>query len=60
MQQQDFLLLLAKFNEAGFHFNAMGADTTAMGIGLGMEDEEDERMLQLEDDEDEEETSSMR
>ena len=44
MEQEEFVALLAAFNEAGFHFTAMGADTRAMGL----EDEEDD---EAEDDE---------
>lgn len=32
MSQEDFLTLLHAFNQKGFHFTAMGADTAAMGI----------------------------
>ena len=42
MEQEEFVGLLAAFNEAGFHFTAMGADTRAMGLEDEEEDEADD------------------
>ena len=42
MEQEEFVGLLAAFNEAGFHFTAMGADTRAMGLEDEEGDEEED------------------
>ena len=48
MEQEEFVGLLAAFNEAGFHFTAMGADTRAMGLeDEEVDEEEDDGMRDL-------------